>query len=136
MNAETDGAGAGELKIESTVSDNVNIAFYQNAVPIVRELMIENTTDRDLSGLSGHLASEPPFLTPGVWRIDRIAAGATHHLRSLDSKLDPAFLAGVRASRRAQLRFRVDAEGQTLAEEFVELNMLPPSHWGGVGTAP
>lgn len=136
MNAEIDGAGAGELKIDSTVSDNVNIAFYQNAVPIVRELTIENTTNRDLSSLSVHLASEPAFLTPGVWRIDRIASGATHHIRSLDSKLDPAFLAGVTASRRAQLRFRVDAEGQTLAEEFVELNLLPPSHWGGVGTAP
>jgi len=136
MNVETDGAGAGELKINSTVSDNVNIAFYQNAVPIVRELAIENTTDRDLSGLSVHLASEPAFLTPGVWRIDRIAAGATHHIRSLDLKLDPTFLAGVTASRRARLRFLVDAEGRSLAEEFAELNLLPPSHWGGVGTAP
>ncbi|WIW45412.1 DUF3320 domain-containing protein [Bradyrhizobium sp. 62B] len=136
MNVETEGASASKLKIACTVSDNVNIAFYQNAVPIVRELAIENATDRDLSGLSVHLVSEPAFLTPGVWRIDRIAAGATHHVRSLDSKLDPAYLAGVTASRRAQLRFRVDVDGATIADELVELNLLPPSHWGGVTTSP
>ncbi|WFU23718.1 DUF3320 domain-containing protein [Bradyrhizobium sp. CB1717] len=126
----------GKLKIDCTASDNANIAFYQNAVPIVRELAIGNSAGRDLSDLSVHLVAEPAFLTPGVWRIDRIPDGATHHLRGLDVKLDPGFLANVNASRRAQLRFRVESGGETLAEEIVELNLLPPSHWGGVNTAP
>ncbi|MET4356419.1 very-short-patch-repair endonuclease [Bradyrhizobium sp. RT9b] len=127
---------AGKLKINCTVADNVNVAFYQNAVPIVRELAIENGTGRDLSELTVHLSAEPAFLTAGKWRIDRVAAQATHHIRSLDLKLDPAFLAGINASRRAQLRIRVEAGGETLSESVVELNLLPPSHWGGVNAAP
>lgn len=133
---EVEESAGNKLKINCTVADNVNVAFYQNAVPIVRELAIENGTGRDLSELTVHLSAEPAFLTAGKWRIDRVADQATHHIRSLDLKLDPTFLAGVNASRRAQLRIQVEARGETLAESNVELNLLPPSHWGGVNAAP
>lgn len=133
--SEIEGPG-GELKINCTAADNVNVAFYQNAVPIVRELAIENSTGRDLSELSVHLSAEPAFLTPGVWRIQHIANRATHHIRGLDLKLDPSFLAGINASRRAELRIRVETAGEKLVENVVELNLLPPSHWGGVNAAP
>jgi hypothetical protein len=126
----------GEMTINCVASGNVNVAFYQNAVPIIRELAIENATGRDLSDLSVHLTAEPPFLTPDVWQIQRVANQATHHVRNLDLKLDPAFLAGLTASMKAQLRIHVDAAGETLVEKVVELNLLPPSHWGGVNAAP
>ena len=112
------------------------MAFYQNAVPIVRDLAVENTLGHDLTDISVHLTSEPPFLTPGIWRIERISDQAVHHIRSLDVKLDPAFLAGINASRRGELRIRVEASGNLLAEQAVEINLLPPSHWGGVNSAP
>jgi hypothetical protein len=83
-----------------------------------------------------HLTAEPPFLTPGVWRIERIANQTIHHIRSLDLKLDPSFLAGINASRRGELRIQVQAAGTVLAEHAVEINLLPPSHWGGVNSAP
>jgi very-short-patch-repair endonuclease len=124
------------LRVVCTAADNVNVAFYQNAVPIIRDLAIQNALGRDLSEISVHLSAEPPFLTPGIWRIERIADQAIHHIRSLDIKLDPAFLAGINASRRGELRIRVEAGGEVLAEESVDINLLPPSHWGGVNTAP
>src|SRR6202165_240051 len=124
------------LKITCTAADNVNVAFYQNAVPIIRDLAVENALGRDLTEISVHLTAEPPFLTPGVWRIECIANQAVHHIRSLDLKLDPAFLAGINASRRGELRILVEAAGAVLAEQAVEINLLPPSHWGGVNSAP
>ena len=124
------------LKVACSAADSVNIAFYQNAIPIIRELAIENELGRDLSGISVHLAAEPPFLMPGIWRIERITDRATHHIRSLDLKLDPAFLAGINASRRGELRIRVEVSGETLAEQTIDVNLLPPSYWGGVKSAP
>ena len=134
--AQVEGTVTGVLKITCTAADNVNMAFYQNAVPIVRDLAVENTLDHDLTDISVHLTAEPPFLTPGIWRIERISDQAVHHIRSLDVKLDPAFLAGINASRRGELRIRVEASGNLLAERAVEINLLPPSHWGGVNSAP
>ena len=126
----------GTLRITCIAADNVNVAFYQNAVPIIRDLAVENALGRDLTEISVHLTAEPPFLTPGVWRIERIADQTVHHIRSLDLKLDPAFLAGINASRRGELRIQVQAAGTVLAEHAVETNLLPPSHWGGVNSAP
>lgn len=127
---------SGAVKIACTAADNVSVAFYQNAVPIIRDLAVENALGGDLTGVAVHLTSEPPFLTPGVWRIDRIADQTVHHIRSLDLKLDPAFLAGINASRRGELRIRVEAAGTVLGDHTVEVNLLPPSHWGGVNSAP
>ena len=84
------------VRIGCNAADNVNVAFYQNAVPIIRDLAVKNVLGRDLTEISVHLTAEPPFLTPGVWRIERIADKAVHHIRSLDLKLDPAFLAGIK----------------------------------------
>jgi hypothetical protein len=126
----------GILKISCSAADNVNVAFYQNAVPIIRDLALENTLGHNLADISVHLTAVPPFLNPGIWRIDRIADRAVHHIRSLDLKLDPAFLAGINSSRRGELRIQVEASGAVLAEQAIEINLLPPSHWGGVNSAP
>lgn len=124
------------LKITCSAAENINVAFYQNAVPIIRELTLENELGRDLTDISVRLSSEPAFLTPGVWRIDRLSDKATNHLRSLDLKLDSAFLAGLTASRRAELHIVVEAEGEAVADSKVEVTLLPPNHWGGSGSAP
>lgn len=126
----------GELKIACSVAENVNVAFYQNAVPFLRELTLENNIGRDLGEVVVHLSSEPPFVTPGVWRIDRIADKTTHHIHSLDLKLDPVFLAGLTSSRRAEIHIVAESDGGTLSSSKVDVNLLPPSHWGGAGSAP
>jgi very-short-patch-repair endonuclease len=124
------------LKITCSAAENINVAFYQNAVPIIRELTLENELGRDLTDISVRLSSEPAFLTPGVWRIERLSDKATNHLRSLDLKLDSAFLAGLTASRRAELHVVVEAEGVAVADSKIEVTLLPPNHWGGSGSAP
>ncbi|WP_407156581.1 DUF3320 domain-containing protein [Bradyrhizobium sp. STM 3557] len=127
---------SGLVKVSCSASDNVNAAFYQNAIPIIRELVVENDTTDELPEITVHLIAEPPFMFPGVWRIDRIAPQTAHHLRLVDLKLDPAFLSGVNTSQRGEIRVRVVARGETVAEHAVQVNVLPPSFWGGVNSAP
>ncbi len=124
------------VQIECLVAANVNLAFYQNAVPIIRDLAIKNGKAEELRDVEAHLASEPPFVSPGVWRIVSVAPKSDHHLRLVDIKLDHGFLAGLTASRRAELKVRVTSEGREVASRNVEINLLPPNHWGGVGSAP
>lgn len=124
------------LKVVCSAAENINLAFYQNAVPIVRELSIGNETGAEVSAVEVHLSSEPSFVTPGVWRIEKIADKDVHHLSTVDLKLDNAFLAGISASRRAEILVRVVASGELLAEKKIEVNLLPPAHWGGAGAAP
>ena len=90
------------------------------------DLSVRNITGVDLRDVSVHLSSEPPFVTPEVWRIDRIAAADVHHLTTVDLKIDQAFLSSLTASRRAELVVRVKSSRQPLAERKIEVNLLPP----------
>jgi hypothetical protein len=126
----------GAVQVACVTAENVNLAFYENGVPLVRELSIENRTGSDLDGVEIHLFSEPSFITPGVWRVERIADNDTHHLKTVDLKLDHGFLAGLTASRRGEMRIRVNAGSKVLADWQVDVNLLPPSHWGGSVAAP
>ena len=126
----------GKVQVACAAAENINLAFYQNAIPIIRELSLSNASGADLQDVSVHLSSEPPFISPGIWRIDRIANDDIHHLRTLDLKLDQVCLSGINASRRAEILLRVTSAGEPIAEHKVEVNLLPPNHWGGSGVAP
>ena len=125
-----------ELKIAASIAGNVSLAFYQNAVPFVRELSLDNHTGHDLVAVEAHISSEPAFITPTVLRVDRIADATVHSVRVIDLKLDHGLLAGLTEARRSEIRIRVVASGVDVAETAAEINLLPPSHWGGVTTAP
>jgi hypothetical protein len=60
---QTEETVAATAKITCNAAANINVAFYQNAVPIMRELAVENRLGRDLTDICVHLAAEPPFLT-------------------------------------------------------------------------
>jgi hypothetical protein len=106
---------------------SINLAYYQNAIPIIRELSIENRTGGELRNVAVRLSSEPPFVTPGVWRIDRIADTDVHHLTTIDLKLDQAVLANLAASRRAEIFVRVEASEEPVAEQRIEVNLADSS---------
>jgi hypothetical protein len=118
------------ILVECIAAKNVNLAFYDNGVPLIRELSVANFSDADVSNLEVHLSSEPSFISAGVWRIDRIASKDTHHLKVIDLKLDHGFLAALTTSRRGEIRIRIESAGATLAEKHIDVNLMPPSHWG------
>jgi len=126
----------GMIVVECIAAENVNLAFYDNGIPLIRDLSIANQFDVDLANLEVRLRSEPSFISPGVWRIEKIAANDTHHLKAIDLKLDHGFLAGLTTSRRGDIRVRIESGGEALAEQRVEITLLPPSHWGGSTAAP
>ena len=69
------------LRIDATLVAKLNLADFQNAVPMLRELNIVNTSAEDIRDLELRIESIPPFLKPKVWRIDFLAACG--HCRTL-----------------------------------------------------
>ena len=124
------------VQIACAAAESVNLAFYENGVPLVRELSIENRTGNDLGEVEIHLSSEPPFITSGVWRVAKIADGDAHHLKTVDLKLNHGFLAGLTTSRRGEIRICVKNASAELAQSTLDITLLPPSHWGGSTAAP
>lgn len=112
------------------------MAYFQNAIPIVRELTITNDGEADLADVVITITSEPSALSTTTLRIERIAAGARHHITTPDVRLDATVLAAVTEAARMSLTIKVTAGDETVAEQTLDLRLLPPSHWGGGSGAP
>ena len=80
------------LRIEAAMTPRVNLAFHQNAVPVLRELTLLNDGETALEAVELTLTSEPAFLAAKSWRIDAVPAGQRFHLPRLDVALDGALL--------------------------------------------
>jgi very-short-patch-repair endonuclease len=126
----------GEVSLSVVVSNHISAAFHQNSVPTIREITVENGTDRDLVDLEIEVASEPEFAAPLKVRIDRIPPKSTQHVRSPNLPLSIAFLRKLTEAVHGELRFTLKERGAELAADVKSIHLLPPSHWGGTGSAP
>ncbi|WP_244471056.1 DUF3320 domain-containing protein [Microvirga massiliensis] len=97
---------------------------------------MENGTDKDLVDLALNVTSEPEFASPLDIRIDRIPAKSTQHVRTPNLPLNVAFLRKLTEGIRGELRFQLKASESELVQQIKTIDLLPPSHWGGSGTAP
>lgn len=124
------------IRLQVSLSPKVNLAFHQNAVPVLRELVVVNDGTAPLVDVVVTLSSEPPFLKEKSWRLDQIGAQQHYHLRELDIALDPAFLGRLTEAETAQVVVRLEAGGEELARAVTPIELLPRNQWGGVGHMP
>lgn len=130
-----------ELHIDATLAAKLNLADFQNAVPVVRELWLINNSDQTVSDLELVLASEPPFLRPRRWRIDTLAANSRYPIRDLDLSLDGGMLGRLTEAETATVSLILRSpESGSSSEKLVRrdflLELLPRNQWGGLSHLP
>jgi very-short-patch-repair endonuclease len=129
--------GVSETRIEGpTVSADIAGSFtyasYQNAIPVVRSIIIENETDRQFHGCQVELASSPAFLRSKSWTVDRLAPGDSLSLSDRKVELDAAYLAGLNEAERGEITLRLTAQGEFVDERHFPVRLLARDEWGGV----
>lgn len=132
---------AAELKIDVTLIAKLNLADFQNAVPLIRDLSLINETDQTHEQIELILTSEPPFLKPRRWRIDALAAHSRYPIRDLDLSLDGGLLARLTEAETATVSLTLCAVGAqasapALARHESRLELLPRNQWGGLSHLP
>ncbi|HEY8356729.1 MAG TPA: DUF3320 domain-containing protein [Ramlibacter sp.] len=125
-----------EFKLSGSIADHISIAFYQNEIPVITELAFENNSEQDLSEIVLRVESEPPFLTPTSIRIDGIRAQSKRHVSPVDLRLDAAFLRQLKEGVRGVVRVVASQGGADVAVLAADIQVHPPSHWGGTAAAP
>jgi len=129
--------GIGALvRIEAALLPHLNLAFHHNAVPFLHELVVVNESERALDGVELTVSSEPAFLAPRTWRIERIEAGGRHRIGDLDVALDPGLLSRLTEAEPAEARFRLEAGGVERARLERAIELLPRTQWTGLGHVP
>lgn len=122
------------VSVESEFCPSVNYASYQNSVPVLRRLRVCNRSDRPLTQLRLELNSEPAFLKPKTWIIDRVESESTVTISDNDVRLDAAYLNGLNEAERGSVRLTLHDEDSVLFESETDLRVLARDEWGGVAS--
>jgi hypothetical protein len=122
-------------RVDATLIAKLNLADFQNAVPLLKELSIVNGTKEVAKDLGLRIESVPGFLKPKVWRIDVVGAGSSYRITDLDVQLDGPLLTRLTESEKAtvtlSLRRRDDSNAE-LARLERSVELLPRNQWGGI----
>lgn len=126
------------LELKISIAAKLNLADYQNAVPVLREMAVFNGGERSWEGLRVLLSSDPPFFVPKSWSIDSIGPSQTCHISALDLRLDGPRLARLNETEFATVKAVLESEGaeSPLLVLERELELLPRNHWGGLSHVP
>lgn len=127
------------LAIAATLGVKLNLADFQNAVPMLRELSIHNDSVADEKELDLSIESIPAFLKTKQWHIDAVNAGQRCHVTELDVQLDGALLSRLTEAETATVAFvlhRRGAAGVELARLEQTVELLPRNQWGGLSHQP
>ncbi|MGV3771180.1 MAG: DUF4011 domain-containing protein, partial [Sphingobium phenoxybenzoativorans] len=122
------------MEIRASLASKVGFASHQNAVPILRDLEIDNVTDADCNALAVSLTADPPFLLPKTWRIDRVAAQTAISVHDRQIHLNAGMLGDLTENISGSVEIRAESDGALLASIRQPIEILARDHWGGAGT--
>ena len=97
------------VTIHCEMAAKLNFACHQSAFAFLRELRVENN-DREapLDDVFVNLSSNPSFLKPKSWRLDRIAPAGSISIKDRDIELDGAFLLALSDAVRGTVTITVE----------------------------
>ena len=122
--------------VQVNLAPSLNLAFHVNAIPLIRDLVVNAPEDRDLRSVVLTMEADPPFARQAVWNIDAVPAGGSRRLMRCDTVLDAKLFAGLKEATTACVSFVLKADDQGLWRETVELRLLARDEWGGISNLP
>src|SRR5690554_5446269 len=114
----------------------VNYAIQQNRIPIVRKLVLENTTEEDLHDLKITLTSEPEFVSNWEYHLETLPPNQKIELEVKDLKLSAKFLSELTERLSGELNLKVFSNNELLSQQSYSVDVLAYDQWNGIGTLP
>lgn len=129
--------GITSASIHSEIAGKLNFACHQSAFAFLRDLRIENKgLEVRLDDILVTLSSDPAFLKPKSWRVDRIAPEGSVSMKDRDIELDGGFLLNLADSVRGTVTITVEKDDLTIAKQSKPVELLAYNEWGGAGYMP
>ena len=123
---------ASNPNIEADVSNCFTYASYQNAIPVVRSILIENRSGGVCQDCKLELTSSPSFLRAKTWTLDRLAPGDSVPITDRRVDLDADYLAGLNEAERGEITLTLMAGDTVLDRHHFPVRLLARDEWGGV----
>ncbi len=141
MNTQTDAPEApGEavsLVVDLDLERRVHFAGFQNDIPLVRLLRVENRGREAVSTLTVEVGLVGGFSLPWTTRIERLESGEIWNLHDPDILLDRERLAGRTEREKTACRVVItSADRRRLFDRSWPVEVLPFNEWPGLSSLP
>lgn len=114
----------------------INFALQQNQVPVIRELILTNTSEEDWQDVVVELSSDPLFTIPWKRHVESLGKGTDISIRNLPVQISAEYLAGLTEKISAHFLIRVMAGDELLAEQAFPVEILAYDQWSGLAIMP
>lgn len=125
-----------DYDIYASFVPKLNLSFYYNSVPVLRELTVANNGSLDIADIEIKLISNPPFFKPKTWRIELLESEQHYHIRDLDLPLDAVLLGKLTESEPALVSISMSANKEIYAVKDIHVELLARNQWGGISHMP
>jgi hypothetical protein len=122
--------------ITATLAPKLSLALHQNAIPVLRELAVANEGEQPLEAVELALTSDPPFVRPKIWRVDRSGPQQRYHFTDLDIALDGPLLSRLTEAEVTRVTFALKIGADEIARFEQPIELLARNQWGGIGHVP
>jgi len=122
---------SGSVSIIAELASKISFATHQCDVPLIAELIVRNTGDRDLESLSLSLSTSPAVVSPRTWVIDQLKAGDEVRIKDRRVSLAGGMLANLVERMRSDLTLEVRQGETVVATRVSPLTALARNEWGG-----
>lgn len=119
------------IEVKAVTAKKIGFASHQNAVPVVRELVVQNQSDNEYHDVVLSLTAFPSVIENKIWKIDRLAAQSEINVRDRELKLNASWLADLSESVKGELTFTLTHGNETLITTSYPIEMLAKNEWGG-----
>jgi very-short-patch-repair endonuclease len=124
------------ITIRALVATKITFATHQNDVPLIPDLVIANPTSETVEDLVLELTTEPEFISPRRWIIDRLSSDTELRIKDRQIPLPAAKLSELTEALRGEAILRLTRHDDIIDEQRYPLEVLARNEWGGASTMP
>ena len=134
MTDEHDSLEVNDSLILAETADCLNYASWQNSVPLLKSLQIQNSSAEAVREMRLSVESAPGFIRPKQWIVDRVDANSAVTIHDRDLHLDADYLNGLNEAERGIVTLRLMCGDVVMETIRKEIRVLARDEWGGLNS--
>ena len=119
------------LEISLSYIPVINFALQQNNVPVIREIILRNTSQEKIDNIDLTVRFEPEFALEYSQHFDSIAPGKIARISVVPISVSTEFLASLTERIKGTVSLAARSGDELLAEKHCDISILTFNEWGG-----
>lgn len=124
------------VTLEITADRTIGYAAIQNNVPVIRSIVVSNSSEKELHDVELLVSCSPAFATGAKLWFDRLGAGEKRKIAPIDLKPEHDYLTHLDESELATITAKATFEEAVLGEASVQIDVLAYDQWAGTRSLP